>query len=176
VELLTRAIEPDFEAAGWFTGRDVDPVYPVSPKHPAHAILRAFTGLKVGGTGPGEECARDGVFFGSHWFDGIDKRQIEPEISDWQGLLKTEFVCLGDSADEHGEFWLDGKGRLFYNCLVAPIITYQGASFTEGMERLLRGRKCRPMLLPWQRQLTIWGECLTADDPRVLKAEFFDVR
>lgn len=172
---LTSAIEPDFEKAGWFPGRRVDVASWVPPHHPAHSVLQSFSGLRVGTVGAGEDCASSDIEFGRYYFDDDDYWLcFEDELGDWQKLLKTEFVCLGECHNAHGQVWMDSEQRIFQYGLVAPMMMFEGYTFASGVERLLRGRRSQPMLLPWQPAVTVWGETFNANDPRVLSPNFFN--
>ena len=46
---------------------------------------------------------------------------------------------------------------------------FGGASFNEAIERMLLGRRSRPMLRPDQNVVQMYGEEIRADDPRVYK-------
>lgn len=166
MDLLTAKIAPAFRDAGWFHGRSVDVDRNVPRAHPAFVILRAFAGLNVGKTGPGKECATSNIEF------GLPPCRDE-NVDAWQLALNTEFVCLGEYHCGHGQLWLDNKSRLFASGLVAPMMLFVGKSFAEGVEALLNGHRPRPMLLPWQQKVMVWGEWFDAGDQCVLKPDSF---
>jgi hypothetical protein len=166
MDLITPLLEPAFREAGWFPDRSVEVAGDVSHTHPAYHILRAFGGLTVGITGPGEDCASSDIAFGCTPCHCAS-------IDDWEHALNTELVCLGDYHNGHGQLWLDRQGRLFSQGMVAPMMLFEGNSFAEGVEALLKGRRSKPMLLPWQSEVVVWGERFRAGDPRVLTPDFF---
>jgi hypothetical protein len=169
VELLNASIEPDFERAGWYPGRRVDLPTGVPDLHPAAPILMAFGGLKVGVCGPGAECATSDIeFILGDWGD--------PLAQDWEHLLRTQFVSIAECHHGHGQLLLDAQGRLFQGGLVGPTFTFEGPTFAEGVEAVLRGRKSRPMLLPWQASTHVWGETFRSGDPRLMPLDLLNVR
>jgi hypothetical protein len=151
-----------FIAAGWHVGRRVTIPSEVPSNHPAAVILSEFSGLTVGQTGAGEECATSDVEFRPIWpDDGI--------LDIWGGLLKTRLIGVAEYYHRHGELYVDDYGRWFAASLMDDTFCFEGDSFSEAMERLLLGRRCRPMLRPDQSQVSSYGEVFSSDDPRVYK-------
>ena len=149
-----------FVEAGWHPGRrvSVDPSVPAS--HPAAPILAQFAGLTVGDTGTGEECARSDLAF----------RQLcpdDPIVSTWEELLHTQLFGVADVHHAHGELYVDSSGRCFGRSCIHDAFYFEGASFAEAVERLLLGRRSRPMLRPGQETVRLYGEVFTANHPSV---------
>jgi hypothetical protein len=168
MSFLTSAIEPEFRRSGWFPDRSVCLTQAVPEGHPARGILEAFGGLVVGSTGSGEECACSDIAFGVPP-DG------DEDIDAWQELLNSSFIGLGNAHNGHEQLWLDRSGRLFSSGLASPMVLFLGESFAEGMEKLLRGRRGRPMLLPRQDKVMVWGRWFSASDMEVMTAAAFDI-
>ncbi|MXP29955.1 hypothetical protein GRI58_14180 [Porphyrobacter algicida] len=169
MEVLSSAIEPEFRRAGWVPERRVQVSTNVPRDHRAFDVLQSFGGLKVGETGRGEECAKSDVEF-------YETDMPDQLVEAWQTILKCRFVGIGECHHGHGQLWLDETGRLFNSGLAGmPKVSLEGTTFAEGMERLLRGFRSKPMLLPWQTQVTVWGEVFRAGDVGVLSAESFVV-
>jgi hypothetical protein len=169
MELLSPQIEADFEGAGWFPGRRVEVPQELSALHPATAALREVGDLRVGAVGSG---GSDIDFTLPPVRDLFGNDAIEA----WQTLLDTPFISIAEYHDGHGQLWLDGKGRLFSSGLVAPGIAFQGHTFAEGVENILRPKHLWPMLLPWQTEVTLQFQTFRAGDPQVLTVDFFNVR
>ncbi|RXU67668.1 hypothetical protein CW358_06175 [Pseudomonas protegens] len=169
MNLLTPNIEPFFRDAGWAPGRAVVVDSHVPRAHPAFRILQAFGELTVGHTGAGAECASSDIEFGC-------PACPDEQVHGWQEALHTHFVCLGDVHHGHAQLWLDSQGRLFSNGLVAPIMLFVGHDFAQGVEALLKGYRLRPMLLPSQEEVMVWGERFRTGDPLVLTPGFFHAR
>jgi hypothetical protein len=164
MDLLSPALLPDFAAAGWFPGRDVGAPDGVPDDHPGSSVLRAFGGLRVGRTGRGEECGTSDVAF-CHLISG------DPLVADWERALATKLIGIGEIDNAHGELLMDSMGRLFTNSGIHPAFSFVGPSFTTGVERALRGRKVRPMLLPDTGSITLYGRTFYTGDPDVLTPE-----
>ena len=149
-----------FSAAGWSAGRSV--AVDVAPEHPAFGVLRQFSGLRVGTAGTGETCASSDIAF--------RKLAIEPddtEIADWCRLLGTTLIGIGDVHNAHGELWLASDGRFFGRSLIHDAFYFEGATFGEAMERLLLGRRSRPLIHPSQDSVTLYGDEYTRDHPEI---------
>ena len=149
-----------FAAAGWSAGRSV--AVDAAPEHPAFGVLRQFSGLRVGTAGTGETCASSDIAF--------RKLAIEPddtEIADWCRLLGTTLIGIGDVHNTHGELWLASDGRFFGRSLIHDAFYFEGATFGEAMERLLLGRRSRPLIHPSQDSVTLYGDEYTRDHPEI---------
>jgi hypothetical protein len=161
IELPIR-VRPLFVAAGWHPGRTIAPAADVSVDHPAAAILTEFGGLHVGKSGAGEECAKGDVAF----------KHLDPEefvLDVWGKLLSTELVGIAEVHHNHAALYVDRSGRCFCHSIVDDGFYFEGSSFGEAIERVLLGRRSRPMLRPDQRTVWHYGEEISADDLRVYK-------
>ncbi|WP_084030352.1 SUKH-3 domain-containing protein [Bradyrhizobium paxllaeri] len=154
------SVRPLFVAAGWRPGRTVALSPALRANHPATAILAEFGGLTVGQTGAGEECAKSDVAF----------RELSPDdlvLGVWDKLLQTQLVGIADVHHAHAELYVDSSGRCFTASVVDDGFSFEGATFGEAIERLLLGRRSRPMLRPDQNTVRHYGEEIRIDDPRV---------
>jgi hypothetical protein len=151
-------VRPLFVAAGWRPGRRIAPAPGMRLDHPAAAILAELDGLLVGQTGPGEECARGNLAF----------CQLPPDefvLDVWGKLLSTQLVGIAEVHHAHAGLYIDSSSRCFGHSVVDDGFYLVGASFGEAIERLLLGRRCRPMLRPEQTTVRHYGEDIGADDP-----------
>jgi hypothetical protein len=161
---IPSSIRPLFLAAGWHRhpGRRVAVPPTVPAQHPGAAVLAEFGGLAIGQSGAGEECATSDVAF---QLLGSDASIIRA----WNKLLRTELVGVANIQNAHAELYLDTRWRFFWASCIDDGFCFEGASFSEAMERLLLGRRHRPMLRPDQHEVTMYGEVITTDDPRIYK-------
>jgi hypothetical protein len=159
---LSISVRPLFVAAGWHPGRTIALAPDVSVDHPAAAILTEFGGLHVGQSGTGEECAKGDVVF-KHLHQG------EYVLDVWGKLLSTDLVGIAEVHNRHAELYIDRSDRFFCYSNVDDGFRFEGSSFGEAIERVLLGRRSRPMLRPDQRTVWHYGEEISADDPRVYK-------
>jgi hypothetical protein len=130
--------------------------------HPARDILAEFGGIVVGSCGAGEECATSDLAF-----NAID--QSDHLIEVWSSLLDTKLVGIAEYHHAHGELYVDDSGRCFGRSCVHDAFYYVGASFAEAVERLLLGRRSRPMLRPDQQSVRLYGVEYAADDPTLFR-------
>src|SRR5215813_3434060 len=144
------SVQPLFVAAGWHPGRRVSRAPTARADHPAAAIMAEFSGLRVGQTGAGEECAKSDVAF----------QQLFPKdsiLGVWRKLLSTELIGIAEVHHGHAELYMDSSGRCFGASMVHDGFYFEGASFGEAIERILLGRRSRPMLRPEQTIVSHYG-------------------
>ncbi len=151
-----------FVASGWHPRRTVRPSPTISADHPATSILTNFGGLQVGTTGPGEECATSDVAFQELPMEDATRKV-------WAALLRTELIGIAEVHNEHGALYIDRAGRCYQGSGMHDAFSFEGASFNEAIERLLLGRRSRPMLRPDQTAIRWYGDEIRTDDPRVYK-------
>jgi len=137
--------------AGWRPGRQIDVDVRVPPLHPAHRILKELGGLHVGRCGPGIECTTSDLKFG---FCEPDE-EIGPV---WSELLGSELVTIAEVHHQHGWLLVDAAARCFGASQIHDAFYYEGPDFGVALERLLIGRRARPMLRPDQDQVELYGE------------------
>lgn len=146
--------------AGWFPGRRVATLAPAG--HPAAPILAALSGLRVGRVGHGETCARGDIAF--MW---LDRAPDDGDIRQWSRLLGTVLVGIGEVHASHGDLWIASDGRCFGRSLVHQAFTFEGRDYAEAIERVLLGRRARPLIHPEQQSVTLYGDRYTRDHPDV---------
>ncbi|HEX8565522.1 MAG TPA: SUKH-3 domain-containing protein [Pyrinomonadaceae bacterium] len=158
-------ILPFFKQAGWNPSRKITlptKILNLLPNnHPAFQILTQLSGLKVGHVGEGEQCATSDIAFG--FIEDEDE-----QISLWNNVLKTKLIGVAEFCRQHSELYVDSTGRFFSHHL-RDTFCFEGDSFDCAMRNLLFGRRCRPMLLPDQESVMVYGNILTADSPEVYK-------
>ena len=127
-------------------------------------MLRELAGLEVGSCGAGEECARSDIVFGR-------SEQLEQDavIQEWQTLLATRLICIGEVHHEHGALFMDSRGNCYHGSLIHEAFSFEGEAFNVAVERILLGRRGRPMLRPSQPSVTMWGEVFTASHPGIYR-------
>lgn len=137
--------------AGWHPGRHIDVDARVWQSHPAHRILKEFGGLHIGRCGQGIECATSDLEVG---FCEPDQ-EVGPV---WSELLGSQLVAVAEVHHRHGWLLVDEAGRCFGASQIHDAFYYVGPDFGVGLERLLIGRKTRPMLRPDQHEIDLYGE------------------
>lgn len=153
-----------FTSAGWTPHRrqylSQDILNKIPDNHPAINLLTEFLGLKVGACGPGEQCATSDIefrFIADDWDD----------ISTWNDLLHTKLIGIAEVHHRHEQLYIDQTGKCYVLSGVSDDFSYCGADFTTAMQNLLLGRRLRPMLLPGQESVMLYGITYTADNPEI---------
>jgi hypothetical protein len=160
---LPETIRQQLIEAGWRPGRRVTVADSVPADHPARDVLAAFGGLIVLEREPEPDWPpiAELVF-----------RELPPsrDVTDlWGPLLGTRLFGIAGVHNAHGELFIASDGRCFGSSNIHPAFYYYGASFAEAIEGILLGRRARPMLLPGQQTVTLYGEQFTADSPEVYR-------
>jgi hypothetical protein len=148
---LPPSVMPIFITAGWHSGRCVDVDVRVPRSHPAHSILEEMGGLHVGHCGLGVECATSDLDF---CFCEVP----EDIVVVWSKLLRSKLVKIAEVHHRHGWLLVDETGRCFGASQIHDAFYYEGPNFAEAAERLLLGRKARPMLRPDQHEVDLYGK------------------
>ncbi|RYC46893.1 SUKH-3 domain-containing protein [Pectobacterium zantedeschiae] len=159
---IPKSVFPLFHAAGWphVEPQSVPPFVPEN--HPAADILHAFGGLTVGQSGAGEECASGDIIFG-----GSEDLQEDETLLEWQGILNTTLILIGETHHSHAALLMDSAGACYGMSFIHEAFWFEGESFEVAVECILLGRKGKPMLRPDQSSISVYGETITADHPSV---------
>ncbi|MBQ4789814.1 SUKH-3 domain-containing protein [Pectobacterium versatile] len=159
---IPASVLPLFQAAGWprAEAQSIPPFVPEN--HPAFAILRVFSGLTVGQCGTGEACASGDIAFG-----GSEDLQQDETLLEWQGILNSTLILVGETHHSHGALLMDNAGACYGMSFIHEAFWFEGTSFGAAVERILLGRKGQPMLQPDQPSISMYGETITADHPSV---------
>ncbi|MCA9232838.1 MAG: SUKH-3 domain-containing protein [Xanthomonadales bacterium] len=146
--------------AGWSSDRQVPVSARVPCEHPAQAVLASLGGLRVGSVGPGQECGAGDIAFR----DADSELGVEDE---WASCLSTRLICIGGEHNEHGELFIDSKGRVFGASVIHEVFYLHGLSFWPAIENVLLGRRAKPLIHPTQEHVTLYGERYDHGDPRL---------
>ncbi len=127
----------------------------------------------MGVAGVGLECASSDISF-REVVDPV------PEVLILEAAIGQRVVGIAEFQHAHGQLYVDQSGRCFGASLVHPALWLQGETFEAAILALLTGRIPRPILLPGQESVVLYGETLRVGDPRLcdlksLKPEQADV-
>jgi hypothetical protein len=158
---ILASVRPLFLAAGWQSGRGVCVDGRVPPFHPAYRVLQEVGGLRVGRSGlGGVECARSDLEFR---FCEVD----QDIVSTWNELLRSQLIGAAEVHNRHGWLLVDEAGRCFGASQIHDAFYFEGQTFGEAVERLLLGRKARPMLRPDQHHVDLYGVTFARGNPAI---------
>ena len=146
-----------FKLSGWFEGRRVAVDDVVPPQHAAYAVLAELGGITLRDPAPNLVS----LTF-RHVCDAA------PELALWEAALATRMVGVAEQDGGHGELYLTERGQLVGCSLVHPACWLVGQTFQEGLLDLIEGRRSRPMMLPGQREMTLYGTRFEQGDDEVL--------
>jgi hypothetical protein len=148
-----------FERAGWYVNRHVTESLPIPFSHPAAQILASFAGLEVQPESEaGIECATSDINFGPLSED-------DSLVAQWAALLETDLVGFAEYHCSHGALYVASDGRCYGLSYIHPAFYYCGSTFSDAIIKILKGYKAKPMLLPNQDEVTLYGETHTTHSP-----------
>ena len=157
MSVVPESVRPLFRAAGWFEGRHVAVDAAVPMGHPATAVLAELGGLALVDPTP-SVCS---VAF-RHVTEGA------PLLAEWEAVLGTKLIGIAEEDDGHGELYMTQRGQVIFCSLIHPACSLVGRTFAEAMEAIGRGERSRPMLLPEQPEVTLYGVVFRQGEPDVL--------
>jgi SUKH-3 immunity protein len=148
-----------FERAGWHAGYRLADQLLMPPSHPAAQILASFGGLVVRPESKaGAECAAADISFGR-------LAEQDPLVAEWAALLGTELLGVAECHSGHEALFVATDGRCYGLSYIHTAFYYYGDTFSEAIIRILKGYRAKPMLLPTQSEVTLYGEVFTSTSP-----------
>lgn len=156
--LVSQSAAAIFRTAGWFVGRraDVDPAVP--RQHPSYEILTEFGGLRLVAPSPRSVSLRFGRVS-----DGIVM------VRAWERALVTTMVGIAEVDDGHAELYLTERGQVIGCSLVHDAFWLVGETFSAAMDEICAGKRHRPMLLPDQQEVWLYGDRFRRGDAGVVE-------
>lgn len=135
MDRFPKDIEEQIKNQGWFVGRQYGGVkerpkdFDIFPA--AETILSEFEGLRIGISGPGQECATSDINFDPSYGDGMSK-EVHAESK------QKRLYPIAGVHNAHQTMFVDESGNiyLYFDCLVAF-----ASSLDEAIVKLLRGIK-----------------------------------
>lgn len=126
-------------------------------------MLREFDGLRVGEMGDGVEVARSDIRFSS-------ALETDEGVRDeWERLLRTKLVWIAEVQNAHSSLIMAESGECYGCSLVHDAFYFSGRTFGEATERILLGKRRRPMLRPDQNDVLLYGKTYYRGDPEVFE-------
>jgi hypothetical protein len=149
-----------FVEAGWYPGRRCELGSQVPPFHPAAELLKEFGGLKVHPDQTGAECGTESIEF-------MELPQDVALVGMLSRHVGSSLIGIAEAGGGNGELYLAADGRFFGRSCIHEAYYFEGASFAEAVEKALLGRRVRPMLLPGQASVSLYGITYTAESLEV---------
>lgn len=146
-----------FEAAGWTEGRRVHVSSGVPLHHPAHEVLAELGGLTLKDPAP-NICS---IEF-QHITDGGS------DLIAWAAALNTQIVGIAEEDEGHATLYLSGRGQVIGCSNVHPACFLVGRTIDEALDAIGRGTRARPMLLPHNSEVTLYGVIFRQGDDEVI--------
>lgn len=157
MSVVPEKMQTPFRGAGWFEGRHVAVDASVPTGHPANAVLAELGGLSLLEPAP-NVCS---IAF-RHVTEGA------PFVAAWEAALGTTMVGIAEEDDGHAELYLTQEGQVIGCSLIHPACFLVGRTFAEAMDAIGRGERARPMLLPAQEEVTLYGVSFRQGDEAVI--------
>lgn len=146
-----------FEAAGWTEGRQVHVPSGVPLHHPAQEVLAELGGLTLEDPAP-NICS---IKFQYRPDGGSD-------LNAWASALNTQIVGIAEEDDGHATLCLSGRGQVIGCSNVHPACFLVGRTIGEALDAIGRGKRARPMLLPHDSEVTLYGVTFRRSDDEVI--------
>jgi hypothetical protein len=77
-------------------------------------------------------------------------------------------VGVAEQDGGHGELYLTERGQVVGCSLVHPACWLVGETFEDAIVALVEGRRSKPMMLPEQQEVTLYGTRFRQGDNEVL--------
>ena len=150
-------IAPVFRNAGWFEDRRVAVDAAVPMYHPSFAVLTELGGVVLRNPAPSVVS----IAF-QHGDDAA------PDVAEWEAALGTKIVGVAEQDGGHAELYLTGRGQVLGFSLIHPACWLVVETFGSALQALTEGRRSKPMLLPGQEGVTLYGTRFHRGDAGVL--------
>jgi len=152
-------IAPLFDRAGWHARRQSCAPSTPEAAHPAEQVLASFAGLVVRPEREaGVDCSTSVISFGR-----VQVR--DPLIPEWEALLNVQLIPIGECDFGHGALLMATDGRCFGTSNIHVAFYFLGSTFWEAVAGLLTGHRAKPMLLPRQETVTLYGQVFDHGSP-----------
>ena len=143
--------------SGWRENRQVAVDGRVPSNHPAYQVLSEL----------------GGVSFASREWNKIllDFQYVEEaaeEARKWTQAYGMRLVGVAEIHNGHGEAYMTEQEHLIAFSLIHDACWFLGANLEAAMDALWREERARPMLLPGQESVDLYGETIMGKDPRVI--------
>lgn len=127
----------------------------VGSDHPAHEVLAELGGLQI---------IRGGIVeLDFQHVPDID-RLIEP----WAEALQTRLIGIAEAHNAHGVLYMTGVGHVIGVSMIHPACWFEGRTIGEALSRVLNGERSRPMLLPGEAEVKLYGDIFRHGDSEVI--------
>ncbi len=85
----------------------------------------------------------------------------------WEELLRTKLIWIAEVHNAHGALVMSSAGECYGCSDIHDAFYFEGETFREAVERLLLGKRSRPMLAPDQDEVDLYGETYRRGHPDV---------
>jgi hypothetical protein len=157
MSVVPQHFRAEFIRGGWCEGRETPVDTTVPQSHPARAVLAELTGVRL--TRPGDDIVE------------VDFKYIkdnDPLIIEWASALGMQIVGIAEAHNAHGELYITDRGHVIGSSIIHGACWFQGRSFAEAMEAILSGTRSRPMLLPGQTEMMLYGNTFRHGDAALI--------
>ena len=163
--LVPPHLRPRFRDAGWFEGRhaSVDPA--IYQDHPASEILHALGGLELSQPSPNVNLIAFKTVSGSL-----------PVLAGLEAALNTKLFGIAEQDDGHAELYVASRGQVIGCSLVHSACWFLGATFASSLEALVRGERARPIMLPGDTKVSLYGQVFRIGEEGVLSPSSSELR
>jgi hypothetical protein len=148
------------EMAGWRADRNVPVSGSVPTTHPAWQALSNLGGLHVvPELDTGIECGACDIEFNAP--------AAPSEVVRWARLLGSTLVPVAEVGGGHGLLCIASDGTCYGSSYIHDAFYFEGERLEVALDRILLGKKARPMLRPDQSQVMLYGQTFVRGNPEV---------
>ncbi len=90
------------------------------------------------------------------------------DVAAWEAALQATAIGIGELHNAHGELYMTNRGQLFGISVIHPACFFEGRTFDEAITAIVQEKRSRPMLLPGQDRVELYGEEFLQGDAEVV--------
>jgi hypothetical protein len=93
---------------------------------------------------------------------------LDSEIEPWAEALQTRLVGIAEHCNSHGGLYMTDGGQVIGVSYIHPACWFDGETIDEAIARHVSGARSRPMLLPGQADVILYGQTFRQGNKEVI--------
>lgn len=140
MHIFPQSVARVLEEAGWHESRNV--IH--SPELPSESnlfqfakeVLSEFGGLRIGASGEGIDCAKSEIIIDPKYLTYFNS-----ELKEFESILQTRLVPVGELDGGHGYLVIDEEGRTYILSAMSHTLGPLAPTFSHCLELLILGKR-----------------------------------